>query len=249
MRSLALFVAFSLGGAVAARAQGTSCAGPGAAYGVTSYECERCALRMKDGRVEYVFHVEPRVLEVEPGSLLQVGDVIVGFGKNPITTPEGSKAFTYPSRGVHFIDLRRGGRPTVLTAKVTVDCGPHAPPPPAAGDPSLTAAILERMVGNVRTGTLGFALGCLPSCTRTRSADGKDYWKFDGEPPVVAVRPGTPAAAAGLRVGDIVVDVDGVPVVTSEGAFRLFTAQSPTRALTFTVVRDKERRTITITPK
>jgi C-terminal processing protease CtpA/Prc len=91
----------------------------------------------------------------------------------------------------------------------------------------------------------GFALACRPSCTRTKGPDGMDYWKFDAEPPIVAVRPGKAAAAAGLKVGDKVVEIEGKPVLSREGARHLFTAQSQT-SLTCTVERDGKRITYTM---
>jgi PDZ domain-containing protein len=248
-RALALCATFSLGLTATARAQEPSCAGPGAAFGITSYECEKCGVSWKDGRVQYIFHVEPRVLSVAPGSAFEVGDVVIGFAKKPITTPEGAESFTYPRRAVYFVELRRGGKPTILTARTTIDCsvGPsagvaaHEPPPPPP--PAKDAASAD-------TGRLGFALACRPSCTQMRAANGAVYWNFDGEPPVVAVRPNTPAAAAGLQVGDTVVEIDGKSIIGAEGYFRLFAAQSnPPSTITFTILRDGQRRTITIVPE
>lgn len=250
--SLMLCAVLFVGSAGLARAQEPSCAGPGAAFGITAYECTRCGIfNLKDGRVRQVFHVEPRVLEVAPGSPFEVGDIILGFPKKPITTPEGAESFTYPRRAVYFVEIRRNGKPAILTVRTTVDCSA-----PAEGSRTTGTTVPPPMLtvtkdsGEVQAGRLGFALGCLPSCTRTISADGQQTWKFDGAPPVVAVRPNTPAAAAGLQVGDVVVEVDGKSLEGPDGYLRLAGAQTATATtMTFTVLRDGQRRTITITPE
>jgi len=73
-------------------------------------------------------------------------------------------------------------------------------------------------------GQYGFAIGCVPSCTRTKASDGTQYYKFDGYPPVVAVIAGGAAERAGIRVGDVVTQIDGKSILEEEGAFRFFRA-------------------------
>jgi C-terminal processing protease CtpA/Prc len=242
------FVFFVPCTARAAAAQPATCSGPGAAFGVTSYECQKCGASTKEGRTQFIFHVEPRVLSVEPWSRLQVGDEVISVANRPITTAEGADAFTYPVRAIYSLRVRRGDRQVALFFEVAVDCSlppsvpapsqePPPPPPPA------------KDAGTADVGRLGFALGCLPSCTQMRSPFGATYWKFDADPPVVAVRPGTPADAAGLKVGDIVVEVDGKSILGAEGYRHLVSSQSkPARTLTLTVLRNGQRQTITITP-
>ena len=66
----------------------------------------------------------------------------------------------------------------------------------------------------------GFAVGCRPSCTRTKTLDGAEYYKFDGYPPIVALTAGGAAERAGLRVGDVVTQLDGKSILEEEGALR-----------------------------
>jgi C-terminal processing protease CtpA/Prc len=214
-----------------------TCSGPGAAFGVTSYECEKCGLRSKQGRAQFVFNVEPRVLSVDDGSPVRVGDLVVSVDHHAITTPEGSGSFTYPVRGMHRVQVKRNGTNVVLLTEVTTDCSAHLAQPSAGAPPKSTTAELSI---EVDTGKYGFALACRPSCTWTKGPNGVDYWTFDAEPPIVAVRAGTAAAAAGLKVGDKVVEVEGKPVLSPEGAWHLFIAQSQ-KSLTFTVERDGKR--------
>lgn len=85
----------------------------------------------------------------------------------------------------------------------------------------------------------GFAVGCLQSCARTNASDGTDYYKFDAYPPIVALTPGGAAERAGIRVGDLVTEVDGKSVLTEDGALR-FLRGTKTETLQLTVIRDRQ---------
>lgn len=223
------------------------CSGPGAVFGVTSYECEKCGLSSKHGRAQFIFHVEPRVLSVADGSPLRVGDVVIAVDHHPIKTAEGAHAFTYPRRGSHRLLVTRAGKRVVLLVDVTSDCSTNTTERPAT-DGATPAPTSQKDTRVADTGRWGFALGCVPSCTRTRAPNGVDYWKFDANPPIVAIRPGSPADRAGFGVGDVVVEIDGEPVTSPKGGLKLFSAQSVgTQTMTLTLERDGTRRTFTMT--
>jgi hypothetical protein len=79
-------------------------------------------------------------------------------------------------------------------------------------------------LNNAPTGGYGFAVACLPSCTATTAKEGPlhyTYYRYDGFPPIVAIRAGSPAERAGLKIGDLVTKVDGHLVLDQEGALRL----------------------------
>ena len=222
-----------------------SCSGPGAVYGVTSYECEKCGMSMKEGRPQFIFNSEPKVLEVEAGSVLRAGDVILSVGTHRITTAEGSRLFTYPPpRSVVRLEVRRDGGRVVTVGEVKIDCSAQQQRPIAA--PIEQAYTVEIGSGDVEAGKVGFALACRPSCTRTKGPNGVDYWRFDAPPPVVAIRPGSVAERAGMRVGDVVVEVDGKPVMNPEGNYRLFTFPSEGGKIQLTFERDGKRLTYTL---
>ena len=84
----------------------------------------------------------------------------------------------------------------------------------------------------------GFALACTPSCTRTHARDGTEYWKFDGYPAVAEVRPGLPAASAGIIVGDTVTAIDGQSILTDDGALRFLRNAQTAATLRVTVRRE-----------
>lgn len=86
----------------------------------------------------------------------------------------------------------------------------------------------------------GFAISCLPSCTRTTASDGTAYYKFDGYPPIAGIRAGGPAAMMGLRVGDVVTEIDGISILTEEGALR-FQRSERKESLHVTIMRDGKK--------
>jgi C-terminal processing protease CtpA/Prc len=47
------------------------------------------------------------------------------------------------------------------------------------------------------------------------------YYKYDGSPPIVAVRTGSPSDRAGVKIGDLLLRIDGKSVAESDGALAL----------------------------
>ena len=70
----------------------------------------------------------------------------------------------------------------------------------------------------------------------------------DKPPQVAWVDPSSPAAAAGIRAGDLVLAVDGKPVRTWED-LNLATMGSPGRAMTLRVLRAGQQLNVTLTPR
>lgn len=97
-------------------------------------------------------------------------------------------------------------------------------------------------------GRYGFAISCLPSCTRARATDGTEYWKYDSHPPIAGIRPGGAAAMAGLQVGDLVVEIDGISILTEQGALRFQQAERK-ESLQVTVQRLGKRISHTLKPR
>ena len=63
---------------------------------------------------------------------------------------------------------------------------------------------------------------------------------------ITAVQPNTPAAEAGLQMGDVVVAVDGRPIETSGELQTLLAQRQPGERVRLTIVRDRQRRDITV---
>ena len=63
---------------------------------------------------------------------------------------------------------------------------------------------------------------------------------------IAEVRPGTPAAAAGLREGDVVTEIDGEAVADADELRTLIDARQPGDSIELTIVRDGDEQTIEV---
>jgi TonB-dependent SusC/RagA subfamily outer membrane receptor len=84
----------------------------------------------------------------------------------------------------------------------------------------------------------GFAIWCVPTCGRARAADGTEYYKFEGYPSIVALVNGGAAMRAGIRVGDVVTQIDGKSILQEEGALGFLRANRDD-TMRVTVLRDQ----------
>ena len=244
--------------------------GPGSAFGVTAYQCANCGIEQRPGdRHVYQFFAEPVILEVDDQTPLRAGDIVEAVDGKPITTRAGAQAFTYPSGSESTVTLRRDGRRLDVAVEL-IDLCPEPPKPPTPPTPVVpprppTAVVpgqpvrpptpptvaptptpvptpmpVVRPRPAERTGRFGLALGCLPSCTKARASNGTDYYRFDGPPPVVALRLNGPADRAGVQVGDHVTHVDGLSITNEAGALRFLEASRGSE-MRLTLEREGER--------
>jgi membrane-associated protease RseP (regulator of RpoE activity) len=215
-------VAFILVGAGRLAAQTPpSCAGPGAAFGVTSYQCASCGMKQEpEGRTRYLFQAEPIVLEASKTSVLHAGDVIVAVNGEPIMTQAGADQFAYPKAGPSTITVRRGSARLQLTA-TAVGCQATVPAAPTnASEPII---IVDGVVTSGSAEWLRKTLGDIPrsdiesiDVLKGPLASGV-YNTPEGRDVVVVKtkRPASPtpkpAAPAGADPGPLII-IDGVPV-------------------------------------
>jgi len=68
-------------------------------------------------------------------------------------------------------------------------------------------------------------------------------WTFSAPPVVRQVEPGGPAEKAGLRVGDRLVEIDGLKMTVPDGG-RRFTRIKPGETVEWTVERNGERKSV-----
>jgi hypothetical protein len=94
--------------------------------------------------------------------------------------------------------------------------------------------------------TLGFSFECGP-CGYRSAGVGGGTWYFDEPPVVYGVDQAGPAWRGGLRQGDLLVGVDGLSLVTEEGA-RRFSRLEPGEDVVWTVRRDGQIREVTTMP-
>ena len=98
--------------------------------------------------------------------------------------------------------------------------------------------------GRVRRAWLGIAGGARPLPPRVAARLGRDR-----AVEVVEVVAGSPAATAGLRAEDLVVAVDGVPVLGVDDLQRLMTEERIGVSAALEVVRDGVSRTVELVPR
>jgi S1-C subfamily serine protease len=103
------------------------------------------------------------------------------------------------------------------------------------------------------SGWLGFGIECGHCSLRTditgRSLwdfTGRSLWDFSEAPSVFGVEPNSPAALAGLEVGDVIRAIDGMALTTATGAQR-FSNIRPGQKVAITIERGGKSRVIQMT--
>jgi len=105
----------------------------------------------------------------------------------------------------------------------------------------IVAALMQQ--GKVRRAFLGVAGRAQPLPSRLAGRLGRNRGLR-----VVEVVPGSAADNAGLRPGDVIVELDGHPVQTAGDMQRLMMAEVVDRFAVLRVARDGELRTVTAIP-
>jgi serine protease Do len=106
----------------------------------------------------------------------------------------------------------------------------------------IVAALMAE--GRVRRAWLGVAVGPRPLPPRVAGRLDRD-----GAIEVIEVVEGSPAADAGLRVEDLLIEVDGVALTATDDLQRLMTVERIGEPVKATVVRDGEMRSVTLVPR
>jgi len=219
-----------------AQARDVCATGPGVAYGIVAYQCANCVFK-QDGRPVYSFFAEPVVLEVNGKTGVSAGDIVEAVNGQPITTSAGAEAFAYPATGTNTLTIRRGRDRQAISVSVSAACGansnrvqPHKRYVVISGRPGQSdpVHVVDGVVvggtppaSSPPVGRFGFAFTCEPQCTASTGRDGPliyTYYSYRDFPPITAIGPGSAAERAGLKVGDIVVKVEGHSVLDDEGA-------------------------------
>jgi len=237
-------------------------------YGFGGFECNCAFSIFPDGRRRWSFRSEPVVRDVRDGSpsdgIIQPGDVITAINGQLITTREAGELFAMatPGEAVEFT-IRRGDRvskhavtPEFSCERVTqrhdfVDVVVVPRPEPAPRVRVDVAPRVEVVIPEVAIGTsvfpggwFGFGIDC--NCDiKVGEEDAPPVWTFREPPEIHSVETDSPADRAGLRRGDVLLEIDGVELTSDEGG-RRFGAVEPGQEVEFTYRRGGETRTLSL---
>jgi S1-C subfamily serine protease len=220
-----------------------------------------CTVNTPDagGSYRHTFSREPRVAKIRRGSpsdgRLREGDAIVAIDEVPITTADGGRrlANLTPGKPVHLL-MRRDGK--TFNASITPVSGCNTPDLVVTGGsggvqeveqvvrateamratparPAIAAAI-----------DFGMDLSC-EDCGWRRNGT-QTIWHSNGEPSVAAVAPNGPAAVAGVKPGDVLLDLAGHSFAGDSAAIATL---RPGEAAVLRIRRGRETVTLTIIPR
>jgi hypothetical protein len=199
-----------------------------------------------------------RFSDIRPGDRVRLGvrrdgriqDVTLTAGERCMRRPTPPR----PPAPPRPVSERILGRPVLPDAPPAPSRLPSAQPrPPAAPAPPAPAAVPRPPAAPAPPappapprppeGWFGFGISCR-DCG-IHEADGRATFRFGAPPSLMSVEPGTPAARAGLRRGDLLTHVDGASITTPEG-WRRFGAARPGQTVRLTYTRDGQARTVPV---
>jgi len=96
------------------------------------------------------------------------------------------------------------------------------------------------------SGWFGFGIQCTNCRWSVEEETGQSEWEFSAPPEISSIQGGSPAAAAGLRRGDVLLEIDGEPLVSREGG-RRFGSVEPGETVRWTYRRGGETRSTNAT--
>ena len=207
---------------------------------------------------------------------IEDGDRLVAIDGHLITTGEGGDrlANLTPGETVSIV-VRRGSRERTVAVVPRSECPrsggaatapviaatpspqrvPYVPRPDRMPAPAVTAtpatgvsvgAVPRPTLALLPSGWFGFGIQCTECRWSVDDEDGTSEWEFSTPPEISSIQAGSPAAAAGLRRGDILLEIDGELLVSEEGG-RRFGSVKPGQNVRWTYSRDGETRTTTAT--
>jgi hypothetical protein len=94
-------------------------------------------------------------------------------------------------------------------------------------------------------GWLGIGLSCRQCGSAREAGDTHPVWEFSEAPEIWNVEPGSPAARAGIRRGDVLTHIDGVSLTTEDGG-RRFGAVRPGQTVRITLRRGASSQNVSL---
>jgi len=240
--------------------------------GIAQFEDERTD-EISNGRGNHAwrFSSEPRIAAVDPKGpaygKLRPGDVLFAIESDHITTETAARRLANARPGVSIdVTVKRDGGskkvrivpqracsddPRVLELQAELAAASRSPSkaqPELATVPMpalLSLADLDETLDLPPRGHFGIGLRC-SDCNISRDEDdGPLVWHFPSAPEIYSVEPESPADRAGVERGDVLTHVDGVRIVTADGA-RRFGLARPGDRVEWTVRRRGDTKKIQI---
>jgi S1-C subfamily serine protease len=210
----------------------------------------------------WAFRSEPRVQGVARSSpadgVLREGDEIVAVNGQLITTREAGQLFGAPRPNEALqMTVRRNG----ALADVTLTPAPICPSDPRAttSTPVARGKLVVPVTPKIakqsapgshprlrrETGWFGFGITCSNCGWEAPRGDSFPLWAFSENPRLMRVEAGSPAERAGLRMGDELVRIDGMPLHTPAGGHR-FGSVRPGQTVRWTYRRGDRELTVPV---
>jgi S1-C subfamily serine protease len=123
---------------------------------------------------------------------------------------------------------------------------PRADAAPTAGVAVAAGPVPRPTYTLLPSGWFGFGIQCTKCQWSVEEDTGLSAWEFSSPPEISSIQAGSPAAAAGLRRGDVLLEIDGEPLVSEKGGQR-FGSVEPGQQVRWTYRRGGETRTTTAT--
>jgi hypothetical protein len=129
---------------------------------------------------------------------------------------------------------------------------PETPEAPQAPEAPQRTQLLNRLPmpaipteAALPRGWSGFGLTCRDCGGRPGDEGKPPVWEFGMLPTIYFLDPGSPAARAGIQIGDVLTQLDGVSLLTEDGG-RRFGALKPGQSVRWTIRRGGNTRTLTV---
>jgi serine protease Do len=218
------------------------------------------ALKLKDARGAEIVLVDHDAPAGKAG--LREHDVVLQMNGQAIDGEDQIRRLLHecaPGKVVTLVVSRDGQQITVTTQMSTQEeverqaWAQHQTVPDPQGPPSDTASgdfsPASPVRGNTFIGTMPMNPAYTGAMLEEMSTQLADYFGVSSGLGLLvrSVQPDSPASLAGMRAGDVVMQADARPVV-STGDWARMIKNSHGRSLTIVVMREKKQQTLTLTP-
>jgi C-terminal processing protease CtpA/Prc len=232
------------------------CANDQIDLGFDNVVCQSCTVSGKHvaGEPDIEFATEPTISGIRKGGpadgKLEERDVLVAIDGQLITTRAAAIRYSWLTAGTPVrLTVRRNGVVKDVEITPATNCDPlFRRSARVQGSSYLTELRFQRrdLTINVPAksrGWIGVGLSC-PTCGASLGL--QVTTPFRAYPEIAEVTADSPAAKAGIKVGDVILAIDGVSITSTEGS-TLFRDVKPNQKVKILLIRNAEVITVTLT--